>query len=477
MKEYQHIRTGIFKQMAFAMMVLQMIPFAYALYSHSVNKEKTIAYAQQTLMIESQKIATEIDLWMKKKLAVSLALSETEQMKSLAIDKIKPILQTLVKDPLIKSARVDNHQGDALVRSDNKSLKNYANRQYVRQVLEGQAVGQQVVMGRTGKKPTFCFSVPITSGDVIHGILHQCSFLDTISKKVTSLLIGKKGFAFLADADNFFIADGSNTLKLDQEVVSAKDHPAIARTHTNDIFHYIHNGIHYTATQLTAGLGWRLVVQQPTSEIMKPIEVQEKNGYILLALSAILSVIGAIGLSKLISAPVIKAHYQLEQMLRTDTLTGLPNRHYYLEKIEEMIQYANKNNSQFAYLDVDLTKFKDINDNYGHLAGDEVLRTISHRIQRKIKKTDTIARIGGDEFITILCDIEQENLAKFIERIISVCDDPVLYAKETIQVGMDIGASIYPIHGNTTKELYTKADQALYQAKASEDISYVIYEI
>ena len=106
------------------------------------------------------------------------------------------------------TVRVDNANGFALVRSDDKKLKDYSKRQYFRQVRDGNSVGQQVVMGKSHKKPVLCYSVPINNDDSFVGALSQCSTLDDISQKVTNLKIGKTGFAFLVDTDNQLIATG-----------------------------------------------------------------------------------------------------------------------------------------------------------------------------------------------------------------------------------------------------------------------------
>ncbi len=163
-----------------------------------------------------------------------------------------------------------------------------------------------------------------------------------------------------------------------------------------------------------------------------------------------------------------KIEKELEYAASHDTLTGLANRSRLLKKIDEAILESQENKTSFGVCFMDLDKFKSINDNYGHHAGDMLLKHAASLLENFIRSFDTAARIGGDEFIILFRDIKNENyLQTTIERINQLVDEnPLLYSEEdTIPFKFSLGASSYPQDAKTAKELLDVADKNMYQSK------------
>ena len=127
---------------------------------------------------------------------------------------------------------------------------------------------------------------------------------------------------------------------------------------------------------------------------------------------------------------------------------------------------------------LDLDGFKQVNDTYGHHTGDIVLKSIAKRLTGLIRDTDTIARIGGDEFILLATQAKSINDIKTLaNRILKVVQEPILVDKLEILVGISIGIACYPSNGLTAKTLMSNSDKALYAAKAQGKNCYVIWDV
>ncbi len=166
-----------------------------------------------------------------------------------------------------------------------------------------------------------------------------------------------------------------------------------------------------------------------------------------------------------------KAEAKIKFMAMHDPLTHLPNRYLLFDRIEQNIVQADRNQEQFAVLYIDLDGFKKVNDTLGHNAGDLVLKETAIRIQKCLRKIDTVARIGGDEFIVVLPRIRLENEVKqVIDRIKSNLKKPIdLNGKQRL-IEASFGYSIYPKDGSKDIEtIINKADKSMYVAKSSKN--------
>lgn len=151
-----------------------------------------------------------------------------------------------------------------------------------------------------------------------------------------------------------------------------------------------------------------------------------------------------------------------------DSLTGLPNRRLFLDRLELSLKRAERLSSLVATVFVDVDKFKDINDSLGHQAGDEVLKEVSQRLQKIIRSCDTVARMGGDEFTLILEALHnQTDIFPILQKLKDQFAKPILTDSGAIQITLSIGASCFPMDGTTHKELLHNADIALYDVKTT----------
>ena len=149
-----------------------------------------------------------------------------------------------------------------------------------------------------------------------------------------------------------------------------------------------------------------------------------------------------------------------------DSLTGLPNRILLNDRLRLSMASAKRNQHQTALMFVDLDYFKQINDTHGHDAGDLVLQQAAQRMKRQLRDADTIARIGGDEFVTLLPEIrEPDDALRVGDKLIRALRDPIDIPGVRLTVTCSIGIALYPRHAHDEIELYRYADQALYAVK------------
>ena len=168
---------------------------------------------------------------------------------------------------------------------------------------------------------------------------------------------------------------------------------------------------------------------------------------------------------------------QLDFLAHHDTLTKLPNRLLLLNKLESSLQSYKKEKSMFALLLLDLDRFKNVNDSYGHISGDELLQKVANRLTNRLRNTDMICRLGGDEFAILLRDIKlQEDAAHVATQIISFMKEPwILDGNIELQVGVSIGISFLNETINSSQEMLQYADVALYKAKNKGGNNFVFY--
>ncbi|MCW8838411.1 MAG: EAL domain-containing protein [Thiovulaceae bacterium] len=167
----------------------------------------------------------------------------------------------------------------------------------------------------------------------------------------------------------------------------------------------------------------------------------------------------------------------LEYQENHDSLTHLPNRILFLDRLHQAVKIAKTDNTKIALLFIDLDNFKEINDSLGHDLGDKVLVEFSKRIKLKVKKIDTLSRLGGDEFCIILNDIKDIiDISDFILNCVEKIKAPFKIDEHTLYVNMSIGISVYPNDGTDANVLLKNADAAMYRAKENGRNQYSFYD-
>ncbi len=163
----------------------------------------------------------------------------------------------------------------------------------------------------------------------------------------------------------------------------------------------------------------------------------------------------------------LKLYKDIETLAITDGLTGVYTRRYFVERFDEEIKRASLRKSGLSFLMIDADHFKMVNDQHGHLAGDQVLKEISNIIQENVREIDIVGRFGGEEFCVVLPDTEMEGARVVAERIRKSAEKrPIKAYDSTLRVTLSIGVAVYPSDGKLLEELMDKADWALYRAKS-----------
>ena len=161
-----------------------------------------------------------------------------------------------------------------------------------------------------------------------------------------------------------------------------------------------------------------------------------------------------------------EAEHKIRHLSYHDTLTGLPNRMLFIDRIDQAISRAQREQAQFALLFLDIDHFKVINDSMGHEAGDELLNIVSTRLKDILRKTDTVARLGGDEFTIIVEDLEEpEWVVSVANNILKELNVPAEINGKEVHIGGSIGIAMYPQDGDNFGALLKNADTAMYRAK------------
>ncbi|MEY4735734.1 MAG: hypothetical protein RL302_53 [Pseudomonadota bacterium] len=179
----------------------------------------------------------------------------------------------------------------------------------------------------------------------------------------------------------------------------------------------------------------------------------------------------------------IKEHQRLlEHIAHYDTLTNLPNRVLLADRLQQAMRQCQRNGRSLAVVFLDLDGFKRVNDAYGHDVGDDLLVALSQRMKSTLRESDTLARIGGDEFIAVLVDLERvQDCEPLLQRMLQAAADPVpLQSPQgtlTLQVSASMGITLYPQDGVDADQLMRHADQAMYQAKQAGKNRYQLFDV
>lgn len=157
---------------------------------------------------------------------------------------------------------------------------------------------------------------------------------------------------------------------------------------------------------------------------------------------------------------------RMRHMAHYDPLTELPNRALITDRLQQAVIKARRDKAHMAVMFLDLDKFKPVNDNFGHDIGDLLLKQVAQRLLSSVRASDTVARIGGDEFVVLLPSIERELDATVVaDKILHALKQPFGVAGHDLSISGSIGIAAYPEHGNDEKLLLINADIAMYHAK------------
>ena len=167
-----------------------------------------------------------------------------------------------------------------------------------------------------------------------------------------------------------------------------------------------------------------------------------------------------------------KLEDKIKHMASHDTLTNIPNRALLMDRLNQALERSRRNQTRVAVLFLDLNNFKPVNDGMGHLVGDQILKKIAERMVSCLRKTDTVARFGGDEFVIVASDIKDiSEVTSLAEVVDSLLMEPIEVEGKQVILGASIGISLYPYDGDTSERLINIADEAMYVAKKQSKAS------
>jgi|WetSurMetagenome_2_1015567.scaffolds.fasta_scaffold229351_2 diguanylate cyclase (GGDEF)-like protein/PAS domain S-box-containing protein len=180
-------------------------------------------------------------------------------------------------------------------------------------------------------------------------------------------------------------------------------------------------------------------------------------------------IIGLLGITREIN-DLKRTELDLQYIATHDILTSLPNRYLFFNQLEHAIYRAKRQETKFAVLYIDLDNFKHINDQYGHQEGDYILKEVAYLLKIAVRESDTIARIGGDEFVLLIEDINSpEEPILIAQRILKGLQEEIKYNYKNTRLSASIGISFFPKDGKEASSLINTADHAMYQAKTTRN--------
>ncbi len=157
---------------------------------------------------------------------------------------------------------------------------------------------------------------------------------------------------------------------------------------------------------------------------------------------------------------------QLQHIAFYDPLTQLPNRALFEDRLQQSLARARREQGMLALCFVDLDKFKEVNDQYGHAAGDLCLTKVAELLLHSVRETDTVARLGGDEFVIVMDAVtEQSAVLSSLHNLLLKLQQPFVFEQHQLQLSASIGIALFPAHGQDQASLLAAADRAMYKAK------------
>lgn len=396
----------------------------------------------------------------------------------------------------------------------------FADRDYFTKAMQGVFVFGRPVADRLSKRPVMPMSIPLKDPQgktraVLAGItaLDAPGFLETLYHTK----VGANGALILVSPqDEMFVASSQRSLSLQPTPAKgqhAQHDRAMMGWRGVGIDVNIHGEEELAALASVPSTGWFLVARLPTDEVYAPISRLRRfiisNSSALFVVFVVLMVLGLryllgplkqaaehadrmtrgeISLRPLpivrndevghltaafngVLGKLLESRAELEHLAHHDVLTGLPNRQLLTDRIKQAFARAQRNGSHVAVLFMDLNGFKPINDALGHDAGDEALRQVAARLSEVVRRADTLARVGGDEFVVLLSDLEgdaraaAESVARKCQEIFSI---PFDLNGEQRTLGTSIGIAIGDGSCPADK-LLIAADHAMYRSKESGD--------
>ena len=215
-----------------------------------------------------------------------------------------------------------------------------------------------------------------------------------------------------------------------------------------------------------------LMLEPPEGSPIGPVRHRRKDGSVFWTEVTCHSLVGRCPDMRLVVAhdvtERVRLHAELLRRANYDPLTGLPNRRQLVEHFECAVERSKKTGQRIAVMTIDFDRFKQVNDTFGHKVGDEFLKASALKLLSALPESDTLARVGGDEF-TVLADCldSNEECSELADRLIAALQEPIQVCESKLQSSISLGIAFYPDHGHDFDEILRRADFGLYRAKRS----------
>ena len=167
-----------------------------------------------------------------------------------------------------------------------------------------------------------------------------------------------------------------------------------------------------------------------------------------------------------------QAEARIKQLAYFDQLTGLPNREQLTNRFNYTLSLAERSGDTFTLMFLDLDHFKNINDTLGHSVGDQILMEVANRLKRILREEDTLCRMGGDEFILLLPDTNEDGAREVVTKVINIVSQPSKLKQQELTSTVSVGIAIYPDDGQNFETLSKNADAAMYRVKKASRNGY-----
>ena len=372
---------------------------------------------------------------------------------------------------------------DGISHYANGQEKDVSQREYFQKAIEGNEVLSDPLESSVDHTTRVVLAVPFMKNDKVIGVVAGSYNVTKLSRLMFDDLFGGSGYSLIMDAegniitcdnadgfdqgDNIFVDQISDMKQKKQEIekdLSRQENGFIYldTTHDSKTDHYLA----YTPLGINDWMvGYVIAVDIAQSDysFIESYEYMFVSVFILFVLILILFIMVTNRTEK--EKLVITAH--------TDALTGLFNKDYTQQAIDSYLNGSEGNN---CFLIMDVDNFKHVNDTYGHAAGDAVLRTLGHLYYDSFRKGDIVGRIGGDEFVILMKDVNETIVSDKLEFLLREVRRMRVDEIKDEQISISIGACMAPENGTSFMELYRKADSALYETKKTTKNGFTIYK-
>lgn len=380
-----------------------------------------------------------------------------------------------------------NFEGVAIVTSDgnchynNGSVSNVSDRKYFKEGMKGKRTISDPVNSRIDLESRVVISVPIIKKGKVAGLLSASYNLTTLSRMLFEDIYDGEGYCVISTVDGKAIAlsvDDTDHVVLNEKNLfdfyeqfeyagSKKKFEAVKDDFKNRRSSYIKlkkgfDDVRFLSYHpLTAG-EWMLCYVVPAKKAREPYRFITRyemmlSGTFLAAVLVLFLYIVKINLDN---------HRQLVKFANTDALTGLLNKHNTELRINEWLDNASQQKGFQVFMMMDVDKFKTINDTYGHIVGDEVLSKIGEKLRASFRENDVLGRIGGDEFVVFMENIDTKSSAiARVENMRRALSELTFATMDGSGITVSIGVAFAPEHGMNYEQLYVSADAALYETK------------